>query len=189
MVRQQKTKPMSNLHFKLMAFIFKARDLLLPPQRLLAKARLEEGMYVVDYGCGPGSFTIPAAELVRVKGKVFAVDIHPLAVSNVKSKASRKGLENTEMVLVEGCDTGLSDSSIDRVLLIDTFAQIEDREALLRELHRVLKGDGLLLIAREHMRMSRQREIILKSGLFTVVDSWKDGMLLAKKLAEERSTK
>jgi ubiquinone/menaquinone biosynthesis C-methylase UbiE len=189
MARQQKTKSKSNPDFQLMAFVFKLRDLLLPPQRLLAKARLEEGMYVVDYGCGPGSFTIPAAELVGGKGRVFAVDIHPLAVSSVKARASQKALENIETVQVVGCDTGLSDSSIDRVLLIDTFAQIEDREALLRELHRVLKRNGLLLIAREHMRMSRQREIILKSGLFTVVDSWKDGMLLAKKLAEERSTK
>jgi len=188
-VRQDRARPESSLHFKLLAFSFKFRDLLQPPQRLLEKARLGEGMFVVDYGCGPGSFTIPVAELIGGKGRVFAVDINPMAVSSVKRKASQKALENLETVLVQGCDTGIGDSSIDRVLLIDTFAQIEDREGLLREIHRVLKGEGLLLIAREHMNMSRQREIVLKSGLFTVVDSWKEGMLLAKELGKERSTK
>ena len=186
-MRQDRAKPKSSLHFKLMAFSFKFRDLLQPPQRLLKKARLEKGMYVVDYGCGAGSFAIPAAELVGPEGKVFAVDIHPLAVSSVKSKASQKALENIEAVLVEGYDTGIGNSSIDRVLLIDTFAQIEDREALLREIHRVLKGDGLLLIALEHMKMSQQMEIVMNSGLFNIVDSWKEGMLLAKELGKERS--
>lgn len=188
-MRQDRAKPKSSLHFRLMAFAFKFRDLLQPPQRLLEKARLGEGMFVVDYGCGPGSFTIPVAELIGGKGRVFAVDIHPLAIESVRKKARERALENIETILVEGYDTGIGDSSIDRVLLIDTFAQIEDREALLREIHRVLKGEGLLLIAREHMNMSRQREIVLKSGLFTVVDSWKEGMLLAKELGKERSTK
>ncbi len=160
-------KPKSNLHFRLMAFALKFRDLLRPPQRLLRKARLERGMYVVDYGCGPGGFTIPATELVGPEGKVFAVDIHPLAIESVKRKASRKALENIETILVEGYYTGIRESSIDRVLLIDTFAQIQDREALLRELHRVLKGDGLLLMAREHMSISQQKGIVMKSGLST----------------------
>lgn len=187
MVKQEKVKPRSNLHFKLMAFSFKFRDLLRPPQRLLKKARLEEGMYVVDYGCGAGSFTIPAAELVGPEGKVFAVDIHPLALRSVRKRASRNALENIETILIKGYDTGIRDSSIDRVLLIDTFAQIENREALLRELHRVLKRDGFLLLAREHMGMSQQKEIVMKSGLFNMVESWEDGILFAKKKGEERS--
>jgi ubiquinone/menaquinone biosynthesis C-methylase UbiE len=180
--RQEKGKPRSNLHLRLMAFAFKFRDLLRPPERLLKKARLEEGMHVVDYGCGPGSFAIPAAEIVGPQGRVFAVDIHPLALSSVKHKALRKGLANIETILVRGYDTGIKGSSIDRVLLIDTFTQIENREALLRELYRVLKGNGLLLLAREHMSMSQQKEIVMNSRLFKIVDSWQDGILLAREI-------
>jgi len=186
MVRQEEVEPKSNLHFRLMAFSFKFRDLLRPPQRLLKKARLEKGMSVVDYGCGPGSFTIPAAEMVGPEGKVFAVDIHPLALRSVKNRASRKELENVETILIKGYDTGIKSTSIDRVLLIDTFAQIKDREALLHEVHRVLKGDGLLLLALEHMSMSEQKRIVIRSGLFDMVDSWEEGMLFAKKMGEER---
>ena len=187
MVRQEEVEPKSNLHFRLMTLAFKFRDLLRPPQRLLKQARLEEGMRVVDYGCGPGSFTIPAAELVGPEGKVFAVDIHPLALCSVERRASRKALENIETILVKGYDTGIKGTSIDRVLLIDTFAQIKDREALLSELHRVLKGDGFLLLALEHMSMSKQERIVINSGLFDMVDSWEEGMLFAKKTGEKRS--
>jgi ubiquinone/menaquinone biosynthesis C-methylase UbiE len=154
-----------------MTLSYKLRDLLQNPRRSLEKARLREGMSVVDYGCGPGSFTIPAAELVGQGGKVFAVDIHPLAISAVKQKVSRKGLGNVETVLVRGYDTGIEESSIDRVLLIDTIHLIDDPGALFREIHRMLKPDGLLFMEKGHMAMSEQKDIVEKVGLFKIVES------------------
>lgn len=166
-----KRKRESDIAFRLMTLTYKFRDLLQNPRRSLAKAQLGKGMSVVDYGCGPGSFTIPAAELVGLEGKVFAVDIHPLAIRAVKQKASRKGLQNVETVLVEGYDTGIGESSIDRVLLIDTIHLIEDPDALFREIHRMLKPDGLLFMEKGHMAMSEQKEILEKSGLFKITES------------------
>ena len=161
----------SDLAFRLMTLIYKLRDLLHNPRRSLEKARLTKGMSVVDYGCGPGSFTIPAAELVGQEGKVFAVDIHPLAISSVRQKASRKGLHNVGTVLVQGYDTGIEDSSVDRVLLIDTIHLIEDPEALFGEIHRMLKPDGLLYMEKGHMAMSEQKEMVEKTGLFKITES------------------
>ncbi len=168
----------SDLAFKLMALTYKLRDLFQNPRRSLERARLTKGMSVVDYGCGPGSFTIPAAELVGHEGRVFAVDIHPLAISAVTGKASRKGLQNVETVLVRGYDTGIEASSIDRVLLIDTIHLIEDPDALLREIHRMLKPDGLLFMEKGHMAMSEQKDIVEKTGLFKITES-RDLMILA----------
>jgi len=161
----------SDVAFRLMTVIYKVRDLLQNPRRSLEKARLGKGMSVVDYGCGPGSFTLPAAELAGPEGKVFAVDIHPLAISTVRQKASRKGLQNVETVLVRGYDTGIEDSSVDRVLLIDTIHLIEDPDALFREIHRMLKADGLLFMEKGHMAMSEQKEIVQKAGLFKITES------------------
>jgi ubiquinone/menaquinone biosynthesis C-methylase UbiE len=161
----------SDIAFRLMALTYVLRDLFQNPRRSLENARLGRGMSVVDYGCGPGSFTIPAAELVGHEGKVFAVDIHPLAVSSVRRKASRKGLENVQTILVRGYDTGVEASSVDRVLLIDTIHSIEDPEALFREIHRMLKPDGLLFMEKGHMPISDQRELVQNSGLFEVVES------------------
>ena len=154
----------SDLAFRFMTLIYKLRDLLHNPRRSLEKARLTKGMSVVDYGCGPGSFTIPAAELIGREGRVFAVDIHPLAISSVKQKASRKGLQNVETIPVKGYDTGIRDSSIDRVLLIDTIHLIDDPDALFREIRRMLKPDGLLFMEKGHMAMSEQKSIVESAG-------------------------
>jgi ubiquinone/menaquinone biosynthesis C-methylase UbiE len=161
----------SDFAFRLMTLMYKLRDLLQNPRKSLEKAQLRKGMSVVDYGCGPGSFTIPAAELVGQEGKVFAVDIYPLAISTVKQKASRKGLQNVETILVKGYDTGIQASSIDRVLLIDTIHLIEDTDALFREIHRVLKPDGLLFMEKGHMAMSEQKTILEKTGLFKITEA------------------
>ncbi len=136
-------------------------------------------MSVVDYGCGPGSFSIPAAELVGRTGSVVAVDIHPLAVKTVADRASRKGFDNVRTVLVQGYDTGVEASSVDRALLIDTIHAIEDPDALFREIHRVLKPDGLLFMEKGHMAMSEQRRILEQTGLFEVVESQRLMMLAA----------
>jgi ubiquinone/menaquinone biosynthesis C-methylase UbiE len=127
-------------------------------------------MRVADYGCGPGSFTIPAAQIVGDGGRVFAIDIHPLAISSVRERASKKGLRNVEAILVRGYDTGIEASSIDRVLLIDTIHRIEDTGALFREIRRILKPDGLLFMHKGHMPMPEQRDLVEKSGFFEVVE-------------------
>ena len=168
----------SDIAFRLMTLTYKLRDLFQNPRRDLEKARLTKGMSVVDYGCGPGSFTIPAAELVGEGGRVFAVDIHPLAISTVERKASRKGLKNVETALVRGYDTGIEESSTDRVLLIDTIHLIEDPDALFGEIHRMLKRDGLLFMEKGHMPMSKQKELVEKAGLFKIIES-RELMILA----------
>jgi len=173
-----KKEPESNIAFRLMALTYKLRDLFQDPRRSLEKARLGNGMSVVDYGCGPGSFTIPAAELVGPKGKVFAVDIHPLAIKSVGEKARQKGLENVETILVRGYDTGIAASTVDRVLLIDTIHAIDDPDALFHEINRMLKPDGVLFMEKGHMPISDQKKLVEDSGLFEIVES-QDLMILA----------
>ena len=53
---------------------------------------------MVDYGFGPGRFTLLTAKLVGPKGKVFAVDIQPLDMSMIKKKAARLSLTNIETI-------------------------------------------------------------------------------------------
>ena len=166
----------SDIAFRLMALTYMLRDLFQNPRRSLEKARVGRGMSVVDYGCGPGSFTIPAAQLVGPEGKVFAVDIHPLAVKSVEEKARRKGLENVRTILVQEYDTGIQDSSIDRVLLIDTIHSIDDPNAPFREIHRMLKPDGLLSMEKGHMPIPDQKKLVENSRLFQIVES--EGLMI-----------
>jgi len=156
----------SNLGFRLMSLSFMFRDMLNPREEVLSEVPIEPGCSVLDYGCGPGSYTIAAARLVGEAGKTYAVDIHPLAIRYVQNRAARQGLTNVATIL-SGCETGLPDESIDIVLLYDTLHTLSEPGRVLAELHRVLKPGGILSFNDHHLK--EENEVIARvtqGGLF-----------------------
>jgi len=158
-------KPMSNFGFKFMALGYKFRDLRLPRKNILKEVGIKTGFQVLDYGCGPGSYIIPLAELVGESGKVYALDIHPLAIQKVRDIASKKQLANIETILSD-CRTGLPDNTLDAVLLYDAFHHLSDADVVLKELYRVLKPDGILSFSDHHMKENEIVAEVTNSGLF-----------------------
>jgi ubiquinone/menaquinone biosynthesis C-methylase UbiE len=158
-------EPESNFNFKFMSFGFKFRDLFSPRRNILEEVGIEPGFHVLDYGCGPGSYIVPAAELVGRSGKVYALDIHPLAIKSVKSIASKKQLANVKTICSD-CKTGLPDKSIDVILLYDTFHDLSDSNKVLKELHRVLKPNGILSFNDHHMKEDEIVNNLTKKGSF-----------------------
>jgi len=149
-------KPMSNFAFQFMSVGYKFRDFFLPRLNILKEVGIQQGFHVLDYGCGPGGYIIPLAELVGGSGKVYALDIHPLAIRKVQNIASKKQLANVETILSD-CQTGLPDNILDAVLLYDAFHHLSDSDVVLRELHRILKPDGILSFSDHHMK---EKEIV-----------------------------
>ena len=100
---------------------------------------------VLEFGCGYGTFTIPAAQTVR--GKVFAIDIELEMLTITRSKADAAGLHNIELIqrdfAAEG--TGLADGTVDYVMLFNILHAAE-RIAILSEAWRVLRPSGRLAI-------------------------------------------
>jgi ubiquinone/menaquinone biosynthesis C-methylase UbiE len=158
-------KPMSNLHFRMMSLGFRFRDIFLQVQGILKESGIRPGLCILDFGCGPGSYSIAAAEMTGDSGKVYALDIHPLAVQSVQKRAAKKGLKNIETILSD-CATGLPDESVDVALLYDTFHELGDQEEVLKELHRVLKPGGILSISDHHMKESEITDKIGSRGMF-----------------------
>ena len=158
-------KPMSNFDFKFMSLGYRFRDFFLPRKNILKEVGIKPGFYVLDYGCGPGSYIIPLAELVGESGKIYALDIHPLAIQKVKDIASKKQLANVETILSD-CQTGLPDNTLDALLLYDAFHHLSAPEAVLKELHRVLKPGGTLSFSDHHMKEKEIVAEITKSRLF-----------------------
>jgi len=150
-------KPTGNFDFKLMAFWFTFRDVFLPRENVLLEVGIKPGFRILDYGCGTGSHTIIAAKLAGETGKVYALDIHPLAIQMVKNMAAKKKLTNVEAILSD-CATGLPDQSVDVALLYDTFHGLSEPDEVLAELHRVLKPDGILSFNDHHLK--EESEII-----------------------------
>ena len=158
-------KPMSNFLFQFMSCGYKFRDFFLPRKNILKEVGIKPGFHVLDYGCGPGSYIVPLAKLVGESGKVYALDIHPLAIRKVKDIASKKRLTNVETILSD-CQTGLPDNTLDAVILYDAFHHLSDPDMVLKELHRVLKPNGILSFSDHHMKEKEIVAQITNSGLF-----------------------
>lgn len=155
----------SNLSFRLMAIEFRCRDLLHPPIKILDDAGVRSGMKVLDFGCGPGSFSVAAAEVVGPKGVVYAVDIHPLALKAVQKTAQRRGFNNVRAVPGEGM-AGIDGGTIDVVLLYDVLHDLAEPDLILAELHRVLTPNGVLSVSDHHTEETALQSMIIGSGLY-----------------------
>ena len=161
----KRNKHQSEVDFKMMSFFFKVRDTFKSPLEKVRKAKIEEGFHVLDYGCGPGSYTVVAAEKVGPKGRVYAADIHPLALEKVKERAVKKGLQNIDVIQTD-CYTNLDNESIDVIMCFDVFHDIMDKSDLLKEFHRVLKSNGTLSFDDHHLKEEEIITLITSEKLF-----------------------
>jgi len=98
---------------------------------------------VVEFGCGFGTFTIPAARIVQ--GTVHALDIDPDMVAVTQAKTEAENLRNVRASLRDFVSdgTGLPSASMDYAMLFNIL-HAEQPERLLRESHRILIPGGLL---------------------------------------------
>ena len=100
---------------------------------------------IAEFGCGYGTFTLPAA--CRTSGTIHAFDIEADLVALVRRKAEQEGLRNVRAELrdfvISG--TGLPPQSMDHVMLFNLL-HIEQPVALLAEAHRILKPGGTLSV-------------------------------------------
>ncbi len=166
-------KPMSNLDFSFMSLGFWFRDFFFPRKNILKEAGIKTGVHILDYGCGPGGYTVSAARLAGESGKVCALDILPLAVQQVRKKASKEKLTNIETILSDGA-TGLPDESIDVALLYDTLHGLSKPDEVLAELHRVLKPSGILSFNDHHLKEEGEiTAAITGKGLFRLSNKGK----------------
>ncbi len=160
--------PLDSLHFHSMKLTYKARDLLRPREIVLSEVPVKPGDVVLDYGCGTGSYTFVVAKIVGLAGRVYAVDVHPLAVKHVENLVRKRGLTNVHTILTD-CDTGLEDKSIDVILLFDIFHLFDDPNRNLMELHRVLKDGGILSFSDHHMDRSSIIDGMTGGGFFRFI--------------------
>ncbi|MFX1328302.1 MAG: class I SAM-dependent methyltransferase [Promethearchaeota archaeon] len=165
----KKNKKQSNIDFRFMSFFFNIRDKFHPPSNKIEKVNIKQGETVLDYGCGAGSYTIAAVEKIGPKGKVIAVDIHPLALKKVRKKAEKKGYNNIEAIQTD-CATGLDDESIDKIICFDVLHGITNKNDILKEFHRVLKPNSTLSFDDHHMIEDEIITLITSNGLFKMVE-------------------
>ena len=137
----------NRMSFKMMSFVHETLySLFRDPYKVLNAAGLESGQKVLEVGCGPGFFTIPAAKIVGEEGSVLALDVNPLAVEHVQRKIETEGVTNAEVTLANAAQTNLPDQSFDLALVFGFARPIGGMEAIWPELGRLLKPEGILSV-------------------------------------------
>ena len=119
------------------------RRLIQPPSEFIKKIGISPDDVVVDFGCGPGFFTV---ELARRAKRVVAVDISAEMLKKAKNKASEAGVKNVEFLQSKGTNIQLEDGSVDLILLVTVYHEIGESEAVLKEFKRILKPSGKLAV-------------------------------------------
>ncbi len=158
-----------NIPFRLMSFVLAIRDILFPVVKRFDQFGIDKGFIIVDFGCGPGSYVEHASKLVGDGGKVYAVDVHPLAIKAIKEKAKRKDLDNVVPVLSTGYPVDIDSHSADVIYALDMFHHIKDASGFLKELHRLLKPNGTLFIESGHQRLCSAKQKIVKSDCWVII--------------------
>ncbi len=124
------------------------------PQKILAPY-IHEGMTLLDFGCGPGYFTIDMASLTGPSGKVVASDIQTGMLDKLQEKI--KGTDIESRITLHQCNEdgiGLSEK-LDFILAFYVVHEVIDQENFFSEVKNLLKPGGKLFMAEPRLHVSR----------------------------------
>ena len=125
------------------------RKLIQRPDKILAPY-IEEGMKVLDVGCGMGFFSIPLAQMVGEEGRVICVDMQDGMLKGVEKRARKAGVSHRiETRLCYQHTLGLPDlaGGVDFALVFALAHEVPDPDRLFSELADCLRPSGSLLLA------------------------------------------
>lgn len=103
---------------------------------------LRSGMRVLDCGCGPGTITIDLAQTVT-PGEAVGVDLEPSQVELARTRAAERGATNARFEVGNVYNLPFPNETFDAVFGHTIVMQFRDPVSALREVHRVLKPDGV----------------------------------------------
>ena len=134
------------------------------PEKIL-RPYIEEGMTVLDMGCGPGFFSIDMAQMVGKSGRVIAADLQEGMLQKVRDKI--KGTEFEKRITLHQCEKnkiGVSEY-VDFVLLFYMVHEIPKKKEFFSEIETILKPGGQVLMVEPpfHVSKSAFKEIVRKA--------------------------
>jgi arsenite methyltransferase len=112
-----------------------------------ALGRLEPGERIADLGCGAGTDSLVAAQMVGPEGHVTGVDMTPEMLDRARAAGREAGIENVEFVDGEIERLPFEDGSLDVVISNGVIDLVPDKDAVFAEIFRVLRSGGRMQVA------------------------------------------
>ena len=122
------------------------------PHPLITRARLKEildpkaGDRILEVGPGTGYYTLDVAEWVKPGGEIEILDLQQEMLDHTIRRAGERGLVNVNPTQSDATSMPYEDDSFDAAFLVTVLGEIPDQDAALRELARVLKPGGRLVV-------------------------------------------
>jgi ubiquinone/menaquinone biosynthesis C-methylase UbiE len=115
-------------------------------ERLRSVLRPQPGERLLEIGVGTGYYSLDMAEWVGPEGKLELFDLQQEFLDHVMRAAAERGLANLVPTLGDATDLPYEDASVDAIVLTAVLGEIPDSSAALREIRRVLKPGGRLVV-------------------------------------------
>ena len=138
---------------------------------------LEPGMVVADIGAGSGLISRLIARRVSPGGTVYAVDVAKNLVDHIEKTAREEEIPNLKAVLGKPRSPSLPPSSMDVICIIDAYHHFEYPAAMLAEIRKALRPDGMLVLIDFKRIEGVSREFILemvRAGEGTFTDEFRN---------------
>lgn len=146
------------------------------PAKLLKALDLKAGMVVADVGAGSGYHSFRMAPLVGAKGKIFAVDIQPEMLKLIEARAKKEKVANVEAVKSTVDDPKLPAASVDLIMMVDVYHELEFPFEMTQQMVKALKPGGRLVFVEFRMEDDKvpiklvhkmsERQVIAEMGPF-----------------------
>ena len=120
------------------------RDLYQRPEQIMDALQIGEGSVVADLGAGGGWFTVRLASRVGPNGRVYAEDIQEQMINAIGRRVELLGLKNVIPKLGSPVDPQIPAGTLDAVLIVDAYHEVEQPVALLKNVAKTLKPNAVI---------------------------------------------
>jgi ubiquinone/menaquinone biosynthesis C-methylase UbiE len=122
------------------------------PHPFITRARLREvlapapGERVLEVGPGTGYYSLPVARLLGARGRLDVLDVQQEMLDHTFRRAASEGIQNISGELGDAREMPYADDSFDAAYLVTVLGEIPDQTAALRQLRRVVKPGGRIVV-------------------------------------------
>jgi ubiquinone/menaquinone biosynthesis C-methylase UbiE len=122
------------------------------PHPFITRARLREileprpGERLLEVGPGTGYYSLPVAELLSPGGTLDVVDIQQEMLDHTMGRAREQGISNIAPTRADARELPFEDDRFDGAYLVTVLGEIPDQRAALRELRRVVRPGGRIVV-------------------------------------------